>query len=307
MKKRTALIDGMILLIVAAMVGAAELLGENEIIFPEIAAIAVGALLAPKMAWRTSRVRILVTILLCAVLGVGIVLFLPLPLWAQLSVAYGTAEVLYLLSGTSFAPMISAIVLPVLLGTRSAVYPAAALLLTLLILGCHILLEKLGLKEPVDFVPLRPAGRDWRDAAVRLVIVAAVVWTVLRLDLRYVVAPPLLVAFTEFSGRASGARKMPGKVVAAIALCGCAGALCRWAIHLELHLPLTLAAVAAAGLMIVILTKLGTFVPPAGALCILPMLIPAERVPGYPLQILAGAALFMALSLLVFRGKPASA
>lgn len=304
MKRRTVLIDGMILLIVAAMVGAAELLGENEIIFPEIAAIAVGALLAPKMAWRTSRVRILVMIVLCALLGVGIVLFLPLPLWAQLSFAYGAAEVLYLLSGTTFAPMISAIVLPVLLGTRSAVYPAAALLLTLLILGCHLLLEKLGLKETADFVPLRPARRDWRDAALRLLLVAAAAWAALRLDLRYVVAPPLLVAFTEFSGRGSGARKMPGKVVAAMALCGCAGALCRWALHLQLHLPLTVAAVAAAGLMIALLTKLGTFVPPAGALCILPMLLPAERVSGYPLQILAGAALFMALSLLVFRGEP---
>jgi hypothetical protein len=72
---------------------------------------------------------------------------------------------------------------------------------------------------------------------------------------------------------------------------------------MSLHLPLTLAAVAAAVLMILILTKLKAYVPPAGALCILPMLIPAEKVMGYPLQILAGAALFMGLSLAVFPKK----
>ena len=89
-------------------------------------------------------------------------------------------------------------------------------------------------------------------------------------------------------------------VVAAIGLCGLAGAVCRYVIHMSLNLPLTLAAVAAAVLMILILTKLKAYVPPAGALCILPMLIPAEKVVGYPLQILAGAALFMGLSLVVF-------
>lgn len=96
---------------------------------------------------------------------------------------------------------------------------------------------------------------------------------------------------------------MPVKVVAAITLCGLAGAACRVVIHLSLDLPLTLAAVTATVLMILILTKLKAYVPPAGALCILPMLIPAEKVMGYPLQILAGAALFMVLSLVLFHSE----
>ena len=57
--KKQGIVYTMVLLIVAAMVGAAELLGENEIIFPEITAIAVGALMAPKLAWKTNRKRIL--------------------------------------------------------------------------------------------------------------------------------------------------------------------------------------------------------------------------------------------------------
>ena len=89
--------------------------------------------------------------------------------------------------------------------------------------------------------------------------------------------------------------------VAAIALCGLAGTVCRAVLHLFLQLPLTLAAVVAAVFMMMILEKLKAYVPPAGALCILPMLIPAEAVPGYPIQILVGAALFMGSSLLLFR------
>ena len=43
------------LIIVVAMVGAAQITGEKEIIFPEITAIAVGMLLAPKRSWQTSK------------------------------------------------------------------------------------------------------------------------------------------------------------------------------------------------------------------------------------------------------------
>lgn len=170
--RKQLLSDGLVLAIVAAMVGAAELTGQSEIIFPEITAIAVGAFLSPRLAWRTDRVRMLVTVTLCAVLGVLLVRFVPLPVWGRLTLAYGLAQVVFLLSGTRFAPMISAIALPALL---------------------------------------------------------------------------------------------------------------------------------AAAAMIAILRSLGMYVPPAGALAILPMLLPAERLPRYPLQIALGTALFLALALVLFR------
>ena len=299
--KQKSIIYGMVLLIITAMVGAAEVLHQHEIIFPEITAIAVGALMAPKMTWNTSRSRILIFIMICALCGVGIVLFVPGPVWLKVTLAYGIAEVIYLCSGTSFAPMISAIALPVLLGTESAVYPIAAFLLTILILGCHIILVKTSIIPETNFTPIKADKQDWLDAVKRLFLVAIAAWAALKLNCRFAIAPPLLVAFTEFSKQTSGARKIPAKVVSAITLCGLAGALCRYFIVLTLHLPLTLAAILAGICMILILTKLNVFVPPAGALCILPMLIPETAVISYPLQILAGAALFMVLSLTAFK------
>lgn len=287
------LADILVLAIVAVMVGAAELSGQSEIIFPEITAIAVGAFLAPRLAWRTDRIRVLVTVSLCAVLGVLLVRYVPLPVWGRLTLAYGLAQVVFLLSGTRFAPMISAIALPVLLGTESWVYPAAAFLLTGLILLCHWGLERLGLREELRFSPIRPAAADWRAAGLRLALAAPVIWAALALDCRFAVAPPLLVAFTEFSSPTAAARKRPFR----------AGAASRLLIQGALGLPLILAALLAAAAMIAILRSLGIYVPPAGALAILPMLLPAERLPRYPLQIALGTALFLALAITVFRER----
>ena len=186
----------LVLLIVIVMVGAAELLNEKEIIFPEITAIAVGALIAPKMHWKTTRLRMLACIMLCAIAGVCIVLLVPGPSWFKITLAYGIAEVIFLCSGTSFAPMISAIALPVLLGTESPVYLIAAFLLTAFILCLHIMLEMTGIKEPATkFKPVKVDKQDWRDAVMRLIFVGIAAWLVLRSGNRYIIAPPLLVAF----------------------------------------------------------------------------------------------------------------
>ena len=109
------------------------------------------------------------------------------------------------------------------------------------------------------------------------------------------------MAFTEFSSPTAAARKRPFRAGAAIFLCALAGTASRLLLQGALGLPLTLAALLAAAAMIAILRSLGMYVPPAGALAILPMLLPAERLPRYPLQIALGTALFLALALVLFR------
>ena len=134
--------------VIAVMIAASELLGEREIIFPEIAAIAVGMLLAPHRPWQTSRMRVLVLISLSAVVGLAVSVLLPLPLWEKMCVAFLLAQVLLVFGGTSFAPLISAAVLPVMLGTESMVYLIAAVSLTALILLVNYALERFGLRAP---------------------------------------------------------------------------------------------------------------------------------------------------------------
>lgn len=292
------------IVLAAAMVGAAELLGEKEIIFPEITALTVGAIAAPKQSWRVSRVRMVLLIAVCSVLGILIVRFSPLPKAANLAGAYLLCQALYLFSGTSFAPMISAAALPVLMDTETIIYPISAVAMTALTVLAQYLLEKRGFYERDKFEPLPPPDRfGVISAAVRTAFAALLAFPLIHFGLNFCIAPPLLVAFTEFSNPASGARKNPVKTVLVIAACALYGAFFCWILCAVLGLPLTLAAVLAVTAALVIMKLSGRYIPPAGALAVLPMIIPREALLIYPLEILAGASVFMLAALCFRRNK----
>ena len=148
-KTKMIIQDLCVVMIITSMAAAAELTGETEIIFPEIAAIATGCFLAPGIVWKTSYVRMSICVTLCAIAGAAIVYFIPAPLWQQLLLAYVCGQLILLSSGTTFAPMISAIALPVLMQTRSMIYPVSALLLTLISVILRKILENTGIKSNV--------------------------------------------------------------------------------------------------------------------------------------------------------------
>ena len=282
------------LIIVVAMVGAAQITGEKEIIFPEITAIAVGMLLAPKRSWQTSKLRILILITICAISGVLIVLFLPVTKPLQMTFAFAVCQIIFLFSRTTFAPLISAMVLPVMLGTENIIYIIAAIVLTTLILLSVTVLEYAGIKEPEPYEPTPlPQKQDFFIAFVRCIFAALFIFIALHIDFRFAVAPPLLVAFTEFTRPGCKALKKPVKAVLLIGVCAFAGSACRYVLTMRFGLWLTISAAAATILMIFILRGCQMFLPPAGALTILAMLIPESYVVIYPLQILTGAGILM--------------
>ncbi len=292
------------IIIITIMTAASEVLAEREIIFPEIAAIAIGCLLAPKMTWNTNKVRIFALIALCAGSGLIIVWFMPGPVWLQMIVAYCVGQLYFMYSRTTFAPMISAIVLPVLLQSRSIIYFASAVIFTLLILIFRLILERCEIRPLIyyDKAPL-PDFLKFRDFLIRLCLAAICICPALLLDFRFAVAPPLLVAFTEFTSPVNKAVKTPVKTVIFIALCALTGSVCRFILTMTLGLPLALAALVYSILMIAFIRKLSLYIPPAGALGVLAMLIPASYVIIYPLQILTGAAVFMFLACTLFQQR----
>lgn len=300
MKKRNqALFSVLTVLIAALMVALSELTGEQEILFPEIAAIAVGMLLAPKRSWQTNRIRILILISVSAVVGLFISVFLQIPLWAKMSLAFIVAQGILTVSGTSFAPMISAAVLPVLLGTKSGVYLAAAVGLTALILLISYLLERLGLREPELFLPLPlPDQMTLRRVALKCVLGSFCIFLAVSLNARFAVAPPMLVAFSEFMNPENRAKEHPARAVLLISLCALAGALCRVLFTVRLGLPLTVSAVIACAIMVSLLHRFELFLPPAAALTVLAMLIPADCLALYPIQVFAGIVVLMGISVL---------
>lgn len=280
--------------VVFLMIGASEILAEKEIIFPEVTALAVGMFLAPSMPWKTSYSRMLITITVCAVLGVAIVLFVPAPLWIQMSLAYVVGQIVLMISKTSFAPMISAIVLPVMLQTKEIIYIVAAITLTSLIIVLKVILDKTEIKTKEIYQKKEWwVKEEWINLIKRSLLVMVLIYVVIKLDNRFIVAPPLLVAFTELTNKKSKARDIPIKVILTITLCALIGAIMRYLIVIYAGLPLTLAAVLAAIGMIMVVMFMKVYMPPAGAMTILAMLIPNESVILYPVQVFIGITIFV--------------
>ncbi|MBQ0037904.1 MAG: hypothetical protein KBS74_04445 [Clostridiales bacterium] len=281
--------------VIFVMVRASDLLDEKEIIFPEIAALSIGCFLAPKLNWQTSYARMIICIEICAAMGMCIVVLIPLPLWIQVALAFAIGQIVFMLSHTSLAPMISAIVLPVLLQTRSPVYLVATLLLTVLVVAIRILLERVSIMEKNTFSPLpAPVKADWGAFAYRTVCVAILACICLRFEGKFFIAPPLLVAFTELSKVGHPAGKNKPKAILLVSLCALAGAAMRFTLVMKCGFSPTVAALAISVLIIILVECVGLYFPPAGAIGVLALLIPDSAVLPYTIEVVLG---IMALAL----------
>lgn len=288
--------------VVILMVLAAELSGEREILFPEVTAIAVGLFLAPKQSWVVSKPRLFFLITFCAWAGLAISLWMPGPQWGKLCAAFLLCQLVLAYSGTGFAPLISAGVLPVMLGTQSVIYPLSAMALTGLLVLLRLVLEGGGLKEKQSFTPLpRPNQADWLRLLARCGIGVICILAAVNLNTPFAVAPPILVAFTEFSRPGNQARQTPIRTAGLIFCCALAGAVSRYFLTMELGLWLTLSAGVAGIIMLGLLKAFRLYLPPAGALTLLAMLIPETAVIWYPLEVLAGICIFLGCSTLMNR------
>lgn len=288
------------ILVICAMIGIAEITGQKEIIFPEIAAICTGAFLAPAFPWKTDLLRILITVSVCAVLGVLIVQFLPFSLFAQMMIAFALSQAVIMLSGTNFVPMVSAVVLPVLMQSRGPVYPAAAFILTLIICLIVMALEKADIRDKIEFTGLRSLnGEALRISIMRIAAACIVIFAATSSGMSFIAAPPLLAAFTEISDPDSRPGKKPVRVVLVVSLCALAGSVCRYLITEKAGLPLIAAGLAACICIIIIFKVSDMYFPPAGALAILPMLIDSGKVIIFPAQIFAGIFIIVILGRII--------
>ena len=296
--------DAVTVMFVTLMVAAAELSGEREIIFPEITALAIGYIVAEKRSWHVNSIRIVVLITLCAIAGVLIVRSRFAGILTEILIAFALCQLIFMYSGTTFAPFVSAVILPIMMQTESFVYPAAAFVLTIIIVALHTLFLKCGLRSDEDYVPKRLNSKtDYIDAVLRVISVGIVGAVAFMSGYRFVIAPPLLVVFTEFSRPGNKACNKPFKTIAVVTLCAVIGAVCRYFINISLGMPLTVAAAVAAVLLLAVIHKSRMFMPPAGAITILAMIIPETAVMTFPVQILCGVGSFMLLTHIIFKSR----
>ena len=248
MNKNQNIAMGISLAVVALMVGSAEIFGEKEIIFPEITAVAMGALIAPVQSWSTSRTRLFAAIV----------------------------------------SAISACILPILMGTKSPVYVISVAVMTAFILIFQKVLEYFGLHEKYEYRPIEPSSELLKLRAKQ--VITALVICVLPAHFHeiFFIAPPLIVAFFELSGKGSKLMKRKYTAIALMVVAAFAGVMARFFISEKLGLTLTFGAVLSSAVIFVLCRKAKLYFPPCCAISTLPFIIPKTAIIKFPFEVTAG-------------------
>ncbi len=289
------------LLAVGGMVWIATALDNHEIVFPEVAALAVGFWLIPKRVWWVTRMQALAIMVIASLLGTLLALYSPLPALANIAVGFSLVYLLLALARSTFYPAVSACLLPLVLGVGGWVYPIAVACLVGLILSMQWLFERLRLRPRIPLHnPVPPLGKRLLPGCLMLAAVVGISALPLYFGQRYFVLPPLIVAFAELANPNSGLRKAPLRILIIIALCALVGSTGQYLQHLW--------AIPAGGMTILILASvLGIFTlgnrrfAPAAALAIVPQIF-AEPVsiPLYTAEVACGAVVFIAMAFVLF-------
>lgn len=291
-------------LLIAGMTLVSYLTGEKEIFFPEMLALVSGGWAAARQPWRAGRLGMWLLMSGSALTGVLLVRYFPGPVFSKASLAFALAGLCLYLTGSTLYPMLSACILPILLGVESPVYPLSVSLMTgLLVLG-QWGMEKAGLRQANPPVRQERFTRKAFLCSVcfwgRLLLVfLPLSFIVLALGAPLFIAPPLLVAFTELADPAGRLRQNPGKTLFLLIAAGTVGTGLRLA-ALYLELPVFIPALLAAAGMLLLFRLTRFILPPAGAMALLPMLLDPSVLPLYPLQTGMGCLLFFGAALLLF-------
>ncbi len=289
------------MLMIATMALCAQLLNEQEIIFPEIAALVVGAWAMPTQPWKTSRLQMFLLMSISSVAGLCFVRFIPGGIYPKVLLAFLFTACILSLSRTTLIPVISACILPILLGTDSIVYPCSVCMMTAMIVLLQKLMECLHIKTATAYTPAPSIPREtliqW---GMRLVVFAAAAFLPVWFHQYYFIAPPVIVTFVELSSPDSKVRKQPEKICILITLCAVIGVLCRFSSNI-LGLSVPVGIVIAFLLVLIVFHQLELYFPPAGAIALLPFLLHSEGLWFYPIEVACGTIVFAVCSLLLCR------
>lgn len=286
-------------IMVTSMVACATYLDEPEIIFPEITALTIGCWLAPQQIWKTSSIRFIALILIYSLLGVIMVKYIELPLYIKIISAFFMSLVGLHLSHTTFSPLISACILPIMMGTESWIYPIAATTMACLVICIQKILEHQHYIKKRIYHSSKVEKDSLFLGIKRLIVVALLLALALYIDYPLLIAPPLIVAFIELSGPHIHLKKKIPQLFLSTVTMACIGAYAKYFLIIKFGFStiLTVAIVTSLLLLLIILTRI-TF-PPMGAITILPFIIDVELLPIYPLLIGVGFIILSLFALII--------
>lgn len=284
------------------MVLVAEISGENEIIFPEICALTIGAWISEQQPWMTNKRRIFLLMTAAAVFGVLVVRYLPIPMIFQVCACFGFTGFILTISKTNFVPIISACILPVYLRTESWIYPISVSIMAGIIIFVQWLMEKYHFRPINSFSPcefdIKIQIIKWTKLLAVFGIIALIPF---KTDHIYFLAPPLIVMYTELSNPKSPARKRPHYIVGLMSFAALTGCVIKLFLNIYLGIPLFICTAAACIVLFIAINRLKLFFPPAGAILLIPMILDKNLLFLFPFQVFIGAAILCITSIIMFK------
>ncbi|NNM51687.1 MAG: HPP family protein [Pseudomonadales bacterium] len=233
--------QGLATLYVGAVASLAGYTGIALLLFPELGALTYDVLTRPQGSWARSPRMLIITPTLNALLGILLTSFIHYSLFSVLLMIGIGLVVIHALK-SPIVPAISAGLLPLTLGIRSWLYPAA-ILVTLLVLVLLAQGQKRMEPEPVevrtnpedgdDLLESLPTDFSWAGYFGAFILIAATLAVVT--GWRFILYPPLVVIAYEMFAHAKH---------------------CPW-VNRPVMLPLACTSHAAAGVMLVMMMGVG--------------------------------------------------
>lgn len=287
-----------VVVFIMAMAAAAELCGQHEVIFPEVGALCVGLWLMPKAVWNVRMWQVPVYLTAAALMGLVVNRFVPTCFEIRFALAFIVIFVLLRLVKCNMYPLVSASMLPVLIGTTSWVYPVSVLALSMLIAVGRKWLPQEERDEYQPYGALKTVL-----LVVALCIPLAVVRWAKFSPMQYLVVPPLVVTMIEFANRRSGFRARPWTIWGQIVVAAVAGVAVEYLLHRSLGLPMAVGMTIAVVAMLMSFRRFKPFAP-AMAIVIVPALLPDVALLWFPLAAALGSGWFILSGMLLSRSGP---
>ena len=299
MRQRSPLLrSAAVVLFLTVMAVVAEITSQREIIFPEVGALCVGLWLMPKAVWNVRIRQVPLLLTAAALIGLGINLLLPVCFEVRFAVAFCVVALMLRLVRCNMYPVVSAAMLPVLIGTTSWVYPVSVLVISLLLAVGRVWLPQ------TDRTEYHPYGwLHWLKLAAALCLFLAVEYVLTTLNSKlstrnYTLVPPLVVTMIEFANRKSGFRERPWTIWGLIVAAAVVGTTAEWGLHHTLGLPMAVGALLSAVTMLLLFRRFKPFAP-ALAIAMVPMILPDAALLWFPLLAAIGGAYFIVAGMVI--------
>lgn len=287
-----------VLLLVITMYTAAVILPQKEIIFPELAALAVGTWVLGNHRWLHKPLHLCISPTLAAVTGIIIVHFLSQYQMIAILLAFVVVSVELSIIRSHVTPSISAAILPIFLKIDSIYYPLAVGVLTYIVAfpqHWSLLTSKENQIPPInnELLAYNRNFLKWLSIYAGVILIALLAFLI---NWPFIIAPPLIVAFVEIMQHHEGTFVQHFKLFWLVGCSAVLGTFSMIVLHNIMHLSIVIVAAFSVIGVLLLFRFLKLSFPPAMAISLLPTIIPNEVLRLYSIEVFIGTFLFIFLS-----------